>query len=321
MTRVELRDEILRLTMPRDQQDEARGLFGVARSMLASVVESGLNLPDAAEAIRGKGTAKVPIRSQSPVATVTLAEIYAAQGHVARALRMIEEVLTAEPDHEEALRVGRELKARTDSDKLRAEKPSTAAVPPEQGLGLAVPAQESSSKFDNPTVAPAPPGETSEYVPAGFVETTGEEIQSEKPPQVVERAETEPSSTLTPPAHLVIQRAGERTSFYWEWSPSVSDDDGKEPAIWVVAFSPSGTAPVRTERRLSLMTDLREKGTTSGVVATDLPLDGAIRAALGRHGPGEFEVVALGRSLQDFLDDPECQEAALRARRQLLETN
>src|SRR6478736_4428313 len=88
MTRAELRDEILRLSAPRGKEDEARGLFGVARSMLASVVEAGLHMPDAAAVIRGESDIRV--KTQPPVATVTLAEIYAAQGHRQRALRMLE---------------------------------------------------------------------------------------------------------------------------------------------------------------------------------------------------------------------------------------
>src|SRR5690606_6261102 len=113
MTRVELRDEIVRRSVPEERQAEARGLFGVARSMLASVVDKGLNLPDAAKVIRGGSSFEVPVTSQTPVATVTLAEIYAAQGHKARALRILEDVLAQEPGHEEALRVQRELGAGT----------------------------------------------------------------------------------------------------------------------------------------------------------------------------------------------------------------
>src|SRR5450432_1402089 len=101
MTRVELRDEIVRRSEPDPaQQKRARGLLGVARDLVASVVEAGLNLPDAAALIRGEGSREGDWKGPPPVATVTLAEIYAAQGHLERALRMLDEVLAKEPDHD-----------------------------------------------------------------------------------------------------------------------------------------------------------------------------------------------------------------------------
>ncbi len=168
LTRVELVDEIIRRTTPTSEQAEARGLFGVARSMLASVVESGLNLPEAASKIRGNVTPNVPVGSQAPVATVTLAEIYAAQGHKARALRMLEEVLRSEPDHQEALRVKKEL------------------------AGPVQPDDEEQESSGSSSIAPANGSTTSDYVPSGFVETTGEEIQTGQPPSVTTAPPVDP---------------------------------------------------------------------------------------------------------------------------------
>src|ERR1700709_2486711 len=103
MTRVELRDEIVRRSEPDPvKQKRARGFLGVARDLVASVVEAGLNLPDAAAIIRGEGAREGDWKGPPPVATVTLAEIYAAQGHLDRALRMLDEVLANEPDHDPA---------------------------------------------------------------------------------------------------------------------------------------------------------------------------------------------------------------------------
>jgi len=105
MTRVELRDEIIRLSeTDEEQRRRARGWLGVARDLVASVVEQRLNLPDAAEMIRGANL-RVP-KHVPPVATVTLAEIYAAQGHLPRAIKLLDEVLMREPEHAaaEALR-------------------------------------------------------------------------------------------------------------------------------------------------------------------------------------------------------------------------
>lgn len=125
MTRLELRDEIQRLTRPRGG-DRPKGLLGTARSMLASMVEAGLNMPEAAAVIRGESGFDVRVKAQVPVATVTLAEIYAVQGHRERALRMLDDVLAAEPDHE----VARELRQRLEQEGTQkpAEEPRTSEL-------------------------------------------------------------------------------------------------------------------------------------------------------------------------------------------------
>lgn len=101
LTTTELIDEILKRTAGSDRdRSRARGWLGRARDLLATVVEKGLHLPDAAAAIRSgpKGWPPPP----PPLATVTLAEIYAAQGHLERAVGVLDEVLEREPDHQEA---------------------------------------------------------------------------------------------------------------------------------------------------------------------------------------------------------------------------
>jgi len=101
LTRPELVDELLlRSTTDYATKQRARGLFGIARDLIARVVEQGLHLPDAAERIRALGT-PTSARPTAPAAmpTVTLAEIYAAQGHRARAVETLEGVLAQEPEH------------------------------------------------------------------------------------------------------------------------------------------------------------------------------------------------------------------------------
>jgi hypothetical protein len=102
LTRPELVDELL-LRGAADQatKQRNRGLFGRARDLLARVVERGLNLPDAADRIRAVGGAPLPPPPGAPAAlpTVTLAEIYAAQGHRTRAIETLDRVLNREPDH------------------------------------------------------------------------------------------------------------------------------------------------------------------------------------------------------------------------------
>src|SRR5436190_536406 len=100
LTRPELVDELLRLDPSTDRAklEKSRGFFGRARDLLARVVERGLHLPDAAERLRdmalgGPLPATVPRTDPQAVPTVTLAEIYAAQGHKQRAIETVRRVL------------------------------------------------------------------------------------------------------------------------------------------------------------------------------------------------------------------------------------
>src|SRR5689334_23981403 len=104
MTRVELRDEIVRLSESDPlARRRSRGWLGVARDLVASVMDAGLNLPSAAAAIRGDARPAEETTGPPPVATVTLAEIYLAQGHADPALATLEEVPNVEPEHAAAL--------------------------------------------------------------------------------------------------------------------------------------------------------------------------------------------------------------------------
>lgn len=103
LTKPELVDELLK----RDGSSEAkraRGLLGLARDLLARVIERGLHLPDAAERFRSKPPARSgPTRAPEAVPTVTLAEIYAAQGHRDKAVKTLEQVLASDPQNPTAL--------------------------------------------------------------------------------------------------------------------------------------------------------------------------------------------------------------------------
>ncbi len=116
LTRPELVDELL---LRSSQQGDphvarARGFFGRARDLLARVIERGLHLPDAVERLRRAGSIPPPpSRASTPaVPTVTLAEIYAAQGHNGRAVETLKRVLEHEPEHAAA----RSLLTRLSSD-------------------------------------------------------------------------------------------------------------------------------------------------------------------------------------------------------------
>jgi hypothetical protein len=119
MTRLELRDEIVRLgEVDPTVRRRTRGWLGVARDLVASVVDSGLNLPGAAAAIRGEAKPEHEWQGPPPVATLTLAEIYVAQGHTDRALAVLAEVLSNEPDHAAALALRDRLERRGEPQRV-----------------------------------------------------------------------------------------------------------------------------------------------------------------------------------------------------------
>jgi hypothetical protein len=104
LTRPELVDELLRIDLALDPRSlkKSRGFFGLARDLLSRVVERGLHLPDAADRLRaalGTEFAQIPRPEPQAVPTVTLAEIYAAQGHRDRAIETLLRVLETEPEH------------------------------------------------------------------------------------------------------------------------------------------------------------------------------------------------------------------------------
>jgi nucleoid-associated protein YgaU len=133
LTRPELIDELLRLdpSVSAAELRKSRGFFGKARDLVARVVERGLHLPDAADRIRTLSLgaplphdSRVPRNEPQAMPTVTLAEIYAAQGHRARAIETLRRVLEREPEHTAA----RVLLARLEDDAYVAPPPP---LPPE----------------------------------------------------------------------------------------------------------------------------------------------------------------------------------------------
>ncbi len=98
LTTGELVDEILTRTAP--PGTARRGWLGKARDLVAAVVERGLHLPEAARVLRA--TQRRAPAPPPPLPTVTLAEIYAAQGYFGKAVTVLNEVLRREPEHEEA---------------------------------------------------------------------------------------------------------------------------------------------------------------------------------------------------------------------------
>jgi hypothetical protein len=221
MTRVELRDEIIRLSEADPaQRRRSRGFLGVARDLVASVVGAGLNMKDAAAAIRGEIARDPDWQGPPPVATLTLAEIYAAQGHWDRALSTLSEVIEREPDHAAALALRERITRERDESGARKRQPpvlvAELAVAParEPSSAAGVTPEAPAVAVAEAAVAPrtadvegtASPGEspqgTAEAAPEGLVEVAPPpEFLAPEPAMVVAPlSDMLPSLDASPPA-------------------------------------------------------------------------------------------------------------------------
>ena len=310
MTRVELRAEIVRRSeVDPAQQKRARGFLGVARDLVASVVEAGLNLPDAAAIIRGEGARESDWKGPPPVATVTLAEIYATQGHLDRALRMLDEVLAKEPDHDPARALRDRLAAGTDIPVAAPRRrqrvsfadpePVVEAASPPVPVDVPVPesptppAPEPTPEIPTPAPAPAPEIPAPEIpapAPAPAPEAPAPEIPA--PPVAPEPASPSPAAVNAhvhvhdAPSLLTLSVAGQR-QVYWELPPHTWDalraraPHGKA-LLRVISFR---TRAGKVERQVQ---DLSPDAEVGSAVLPGLRADAVVRAVLGWESEGRF---------------------------------
>jgi hypothetical protein len=317
MTRVELRDEIVRRSVPDPaQQKRARGFLGVARDLVASVVEAGLNLPDAAALIRGESSREGDWKGPPPVATVTLAEIYAAQGHLERALRMLDEVLAKEPDHDPA---------RALRDRLAAgDAPSTSpnASPRKRSKIAFVEPPPESTEPDPDTDLDAAPPEISVSQPVLVPEPVVPEPVVPEPvvpepvvpepvvpepvvpePVVPEPVVPEPAPprVVPPPAPsapvlLTLSLSGRR-QIYWEipdqtLAPLRAHTPQGRPILRIIAFRPNQAGKIEHH---SL--DLSPHADIGSSELPGLSSSSIVRAALGWEADGKFHPFLLAADL------------------------
>jgi hypothetical protein len=306
MTRAELQDEIVRRTeFDAERRRLARGWFGVARDLVASLIEQGLHLPDAAKLIRGDTTFRT--RVQAPIATVALAEIYAAQGHAERALRLLEQVLAKEPDHPAARRLHARL-----SQPVAPPPPS--AADPEAADGAATvlaettpppsPAEAEDAELAQAVVADTVPppatgeveGAESAVAPPPAADVAGAEAavavvaDTTPPPAPGEGpAEEAPDAAGEPACDAALSVAGRERSHYvyWELTRATSERARRlspvgHPALKIVFFTPSRDGAHRSERVVSVRS-------SAGSITLESPTPNAVAcAALGWQSPGEF---------------------------------
>jgi hypothetical protein len=295
MTRVELGDEIVRRTQSDpSSQRSARGWLGIARDLVASVVESGLNLPDAAAVIRGD-RAELETKVPAPVATVTLAEIYATQGHVDRALSMLDEVLEREPEHPAASALRERLR---EQPVKRASVPRTVVTEAEDVTQVAEPVSPEPVSPEPVSPEPVSPEPVSPEPPAVEAPVSVEPVQAaEVPVEVAAPAEASPSVPEAAPAPalglalLVLRTPRAHPLVCWELPTLEVPAQGVRFELECLGFSVVNARPERREVTLQIDT-LR-----GSAELTQFDARTVVRAALGYRASGIFVPVAIGTEL------------------------
>ncbi|MGH7281694.1 MAG: DUF4912 domain-containing protein [Polyangiaceae bacterium] len=272
LTRPELVDELLVRTAPDAKSPEvkkARGFFGIARDLLARVIERGLHLPEAAEIVRTRSSPPPSMRSSSAIPTVTLAEIYATQGHKTRALDTLKKVLDLEPDH---------AAARTLYDRL--EKTD-------------LPAPKFSIEEDD-TEAASSKGKKEES-------SAGEPAMPAEPLGMLDDAPLPPKYDVD---ECVAIPVDPRTMFvYWE----IRDDTlsrlqrsrpGGFVALRVLVIEPTWDGPRTTSREVEVHAQLGDW------FIRDLPPGAVVRAAIGWQTADAFVPVSHSPALEAQPNSP-----------------
>lgn len=271
LTRPELIDELLRRQPGLDPTDlkRSRGFFGRARDLLSRVVERGLHLPDAVDRIRWSGSLppSVPHVEPEAVPTLTLAEIYAAQGHKARAIETLHRVLEREPDHVPATALLARLQDAAYVPPAPPLPPEPDEPPPPQEASepdVDVPASESDAGRDSVAEAPS---ESEEASLEASSEIEAAPVPSDASSPDVEVLEGADCWAL--PLSQGAMYVG------WRVAPALRDEGDARFVLRVVAVSPSWDGPSTDTRDLDVAIDDRE------LVVRGLPPEAIVRVAIG----------------------------------------
>jgi hypothetical protein len=324
LTQPELVDEILARTGKSERErGKARGWLGRARDLLASVVDRGLHLPDAARSVRGAGSQRVPT-APPPLPTVTLAEIYAAQGHLDRAVGVLDEVIAREPDHEEARamrerfneqrrrgRTGPTLPAdpasapeasletngadvaKSESERERAPRGAPVeGSPASEAAGRTAAPRESTTKVEarSPSEAARPveaPAEPSTEAPAADSDTVAAALADAEAPLPDRYGVDEIVAIAVDPRSIYL---------YWEIRPTtLARARARRPdgslCIRVIAVAPSWEGPIVNAR------DVAVSALFGDLFIRDLEPGSNVRVSVGWLADAEFEPLAVGAEI------------------------
>jgi hypothetical protein len=318
LTIAELVDEILLATERKTglTQKRSRGWFGRARDLLTSVIDRGL-----AEPTNGRTNhraERMAPAAPAPLPTVTLAEIYAAQGHFERAIVTLDEVIARDPEHTEAGRLRDRF-----AEQLRRTRPSAPPPPIELTPVTMAPPPMSNGGSDN-GVLHAPSIATLAQEAAHAAGSSTENRGREPGASEVESASSsaiEPDPALAALAPDVLDERYDvdevvaiavdphTVYLYWEVRPlTVAEARAKASSgsltLRVVSIAPNerGAAPV-TEAR-----DIRVDSLSGEIFLRDVPANANVRVAIGWKD-AEFVPLAVGLDLATPREAP-AQEVA-----------
>jgi hypothetical protein len=304
LTVPELIDEILRLE--RRGAKRERGWFGRARDLLTSVIDRGLT-NELTRPTEGRPVASAP----PPLPTVTLAEIYAAQGHLERAVATLDEVLAKEPAHQEAAALRERLVAQ-----LRRTKPSSPpkvveAIPeplePPAGLSSGsaelraspasstVAAAEASPEALVATETTAPLVEEPRVASANDLDETREEVApvEPEPPPLVD-LEVESDDAAFEVDEIVALAVDPHTVYlYWEVKPSTfaaarADDPSGSLVVRVLTTSPGEPEP------RSVVRDIPVDALFGELFLHGVPAQANVRVSIGYSSWAGGTTIAVG---------------------------
>ncbi|MBM4376826.1 MAG: hypothetical protein FJ095_17225 [Deltaproteobacteria bacterium] len=260
LTQSELVDEIVKRVAP--SASGVRGWLGRARDLVAQVVSKGLHLPEAARLFRSELPEPLP-PPPPPLPTVTLAEIYVAQGHVAKGVAVIEQVLEREPSHAAAQELAEAWRKR---------------------LGRSAPPSAAASAEPEPTVAELtaeptaePIAEPSEVAVAQPIAPSIEEVRR----PTIERDRLE-----------LAALPGERLSIAWELRPvryarALADAPGGEFVVRMF------TARAEANAVATSTTDVPVDGVRGAITLAGFAGRAEVCACLARRAGATFVPLAV----------------------------
>ena len=256
--------------------------LGRARTLVARVVEQGLHLPDAAKVLRGPSEpAAAP---PPPLPTVTLAEIYAAQGYRDKALIVLNDVLSRTPSNTEAAA----LKQRLEAEAAPASTADSATDPE------SAPASASDSAFASET-GPAS-GTTS---PSGAATTL--DVSAADPAPAADAASTAIASHAASTTDAPGASAQPSAATIASDTASASASAMPSPAIAPDAASAANTTPATEAASASTpdaasaspATAASADATAPPPAATTAPAAGSVSDAPADAGPPSSSAAAL----------------------------
>ncbi len=214
-----------------------RGWMAVARNLVASVVEQGLNMPSAARVLRDGVRSVPPQPHRPPLPTLTLARIYLAQGHTERAIATLKQVLGLNPGNARAAEMLAELEAQSRpesgveqvTERGVADEQSSEA-PSVQPQGLQAEASRAADE-DQPTEASGAPEPASASASGSSVlDQPDDRARSSEPPPssrspqsaqldlnwIAGAAVASAATVATEADWVVVVRSGPDVVVYWE---------------------------------------------------------------------------------------------------------